>query len=46
MEFRDEQNRLLYMAIARNNEGFREINEFLTRHNLEKTPAPTPCTAF
>ena len=40
MEFRDEQNRLLYIAIARNNEGFREINEFLTGHNLEKTPLP------
>ena len=44
MEFRDENNRLLYIAIARNNEGFREINEFLTRHNLEKTPLPAPCT--
>ncbi|MBR4837988.1 MAG: DNA polymerase III subunit alpha [Bacteroidales bacterium] len=36
-EFRngDEQ---LYIAIARNNEGFREINETLTQHNISKTP--------
>jgi DNA-directed DNA polymerase III PolC len=46
MEFRDEQDRLLYIAIARNNEGFREINEFLTRHNLEKSPLPTRAPGF
>jgi DNA-directed DNA polymerase III PolC len=38
IEFRDDDNRLLFTAIARNNRGFQEINEFLTRHNLEKTP--------
>ncbi|PKP19269.1 MAG: DNA polymerase III subunit alpha, partial [Bacteroidetes bacterium HGW-Bacteroidetes-22] len=27
-------NRILYTLIARNNEGFRQINEFLTIHNL------------
>lgn len=27
-------NRILYTLIARNNEGFRQINEFLTVHNL------------
>ncbi len=46
MEFRDENNKLLYVAVARNNEGFREINEFLTRHNLEKLPLPPRAPAF
>lgn len=46
IEFRDAQNRLLFIALARNNNGFREINEFLTRHNLEKTPLPPRAPAF
>lgn len=46
MEFRDTENRLLFIAIARNNEGFREINEFLTRHNMEKTPLPPRAPHF
>src|SRR4030042_946212 len=40
IEFRDTSNRLLYVALARNNRGFQEINEFLTWHNLEKKPLP------
>ena len=36
-EFRNGDE-LLYIAIARNNEGFREINETLTQHNINKTP--------
>ena len=36
-EFRNGDE-LLYIAIARNNEGFREINETLTRHNVSKIP--------
>ena len=36
-EFRNGDE-LLYIAIARNNEGFREINETLTQHNVSKTP--------
>ena len=43
IEFRDEQFQLLYIAIARNNNGFREINDFLTRHNLDKMPLPVSC---
>ncbi len=39
IEFRDG-NRLLYTGIARNNEGFRELNEFLSACNLEKRPLP------
>lgn len=34
-------NTSLYTLIARNNEGFREINEFITRHNLSETEYPT-----
>lgn len=36
-EFRNGDE-LLYIAIARNNEGFCEINETLTQHNVSKTP--------
>jgi len=39
MEFRDG-NRLLYTGLARNNEGFRELNEFLSRHTISSTPLP------
>ena len=39
VEFRDG-DRLLYTCLARNNEGFREINAFLTEHNLSGTPLP------
>lgn len=39
IEFRRD-GRLLYIGIAMNNEGFRELNEFLSQHNLEETPLP------
>ena len=39
IEFRKE-NRLLYIGIARNAEGFRELNKFLTEHSLENKPLP------
>jgi DNA polymerase-3 subunit alpha len=39
MEFRDGDT-LLFVAIARNNEGFREVNELLTEANLSNTPLP------
>jgi error-prone DNA polymerase len=45
IEFRDH-NKLLYIGIARNNEGFRELNEFLTKHNFNKTPLPFPAPSF
>ncbi len=35
IEFRNE-NDYLYTGIAKNNEGLRELNEFLTYHNLNK----------
>ena len=31
---------LLYTAVAKNNQGYRELNEFLTHHNLNKQPYP------
>ena len=41
MEFRrDRANELLYVGYARNEEGFRELNEFLTEYNLEQRPLP------
>ena len=33
-------NELLYVALAKNNEGFAELNRFLTHHNLTKQPYP------
>ena len=33
-------NELLYVALAKNNAGFAEINRFLTQHNLNKQPYP------
>jgi DNA polymerase-3 subunit alpha len=39
IEFR-EGDRVLYTGIARNNEGFRELNEFLSEHLLNKKALP------
>ncbi|MBC7696367.1 MAG: DNA polymerase III subunit alpha [Burkholderiales bacterium] len=39
-EFRNG-NELLFVALARNNEGFKEINELLTDSNLSGIPYPT-----
>ena len=39
IEFRRE-DQLLYTGLARNNEGFRELNEFLSHHNLNNLPLP------
>src|SRR6202012_3416985 len=45
IEFRrDEQ--LLYVGIARNREGMRELNEFLSEHNLAKQALPNLPPAF
>ena len=45
IEFRDG-NDLLYIGIARNNHGFKELNEFLSRHNIGGTPLPDRAQAF
>jgi DNA-directed DNA polymerase III PolC len=45
IEFRNG-NRLLYVGIARNNEGFRELNEFLTHHNVTGEPLPSQPPSF
>jgi len=39
VEFRNG-NELLYVALAKNNAGFSELNRFLTQHNLNKQPYP------
>jgi len=45
IEFRrDEQ--LLYIGLARNNEGFRELNEFLSYHTLNGLPLPNQAPEF
>ena len=45
IEFRDG-NELLYIGIAKNNMGFKELNEFLSRHNIEYAPLPGRAPAF
>ncbi len=39
VEFRNG-NELLYVALAKNNAGFAELNRFLTQHNFSKQPYP------
>ena len=39
-------NRQLFVALARNREGFREMNEVLTFHNQEKLPLPERPSPF
>ncbi len=39
-------NELLYVALARDNVGFAEINRFLTRHNLTRQPYPMAAPAW
>ena len=45
IEFRNE-NELQYIGIARNNKGLRELNEFLSKQNFEKTSIPFPAPVF
>ena len=45
MEFRRDKH-LLYIGMAQNKEGMRELNEFLSEHNLEKKPLPDNAPAF
>jgi len=45
IEFR-KQNVLLYIGIAKNKEGMRELNEFLTFYNLNKEPLPDRAPSF
>jgi len=45
IEFRNN-NKLLYVGIAKNNTGFRELNQFLTDHNLSKTKLPEVAPVF
>ncbi len=45
IEFRNG-DRHLFTGIARNNQGFRELNEFLSKHNITKTPLPHVAPEF
>ncbi|MBN1339304.1 MAG: DNA polymerase III subunit alpha [Bacteroidales bacterium] len=45
IEFRNG-NEFLYTGIAKNNEGFRELNEFVTQHNLSSSHYPVHAPAF
>ncbi len=39
-------DQLLYTCLARNHEGLREINQFLTEHNLARQPLPEQAPGF
>jgi DNA polymerase-3 subunit alpha len=45
IEFRND-NEMQYIGIARNNKGVKELNEFLSKHNFEKTSIPFPAPHF
>ncbi|HLO92111.1 MAG TPA: DNA polymerase III subunit alpha [Lentimicrobium sp.] len=45
MEFHDG-NRFLYTCIAENNEGFKEINDLMSRSNLQHMALPFPAPPF
>src|SRR6185369_2588761 len=41
MEFRSDENELLYIALAKNNDGFEKLNRFLSYHNREEKKLPS-----
>jgi error-prone DNA polymerase len=45
IEFRRDE-KLLYIGLARNNEGFRELNEFLSYHTIHGVPLPDQAPEF
>ncbi len=45
IDFRNGDHHL-YTGVARNNEGFRELNEFLTLHLMQKIPLPEIAPSF
>lgn len=45
IEFRREK-KLLYIGIAKNREGVKELNDFLSEHNLEKKELPDEAPVF
>lgn len=40
IEFRNQLHQLLYIGIARNNNGYRVLNDFLSHHNASGEPFP------
>ena len=46
IEFRDENEKLLYTGLAHNHDGFYELNRFLTKHRLNKIPLPKKPDGF
>lgn len=45
IEFRRDQQ-FLFIGIARNEEGFRELNQFLSNHSIDKIPLPDLAPVF
>ncbi|MDB5019046.1 MAG: polymerase subunit alpha, partial [Pedobacter sp.] len=45
IEFRRDK-KLLYLGIARNKEGMKELNDFLTEYNFSGKPFPDQCKIF
>ncbi len=45
IEFR-QSDKLLYIGIAKNNNGFRELNSFISRATINKQDLPFPCPSL
>lgn len=46
IDFRNEDHQCLYVGLAQNKEGFRELNEFLTEHSRLGKPLPVEAPIF
>jgi DNA polymerase III alpha subunit len=46
IEFRDTEGRLLYIGLARNNQGWANLCHFLTEHSLDAKPLPEVAPAM
>ena len=46
IEFRNEKHKLLYIGIAKNHDGFYQLNQFLTNHQINKIPLPDKAESF
>jgi len=46
IEFRDDNHKLLFTGIAKNNKGLYELNKFLSDHSLDKIPLPCQAPRF
>lgn len=46
IEFRSEEGKFLFIGIAKNNEGFSELNRFFSNHSIHQTELPERAPTF